>query len=160
MKKLYIIGVALLVMLLTISTVSAGMFDFLGGTDEKVLKLNCEDSSMSGILKITEYKDVEKSGNNYTYEDFAGGTPKDLLIKNGEIEYKLHDDTKFFKVDSFIDAIELDKNAKDDEPMITVEYLVNNETILSSSDHVLDDFCEVSFGDEVYTVEGEAVPLS
>lgn len=160
MKKIYVVCIALLVILISVSSVSAGMFDFLGGSaDEKIVKIESEEPSLNGILKITEYKDVEKSGNDYTYEDFAGGSSNDILIENGEAEYKLHDDTKFFKVDLFIDAIELDKNVKDKSPMVTVKYLFNNDTKLSSSDYVLDDFCEVDFGETVYTVEGESVNL-
>lgn len=151
MKRVYFIAIAFVVMLISISTVSAGVFDFFGGTDDdKVIKIESEDSSLSGKLEITEYQSYK---NNHNYE---GGATNDILIENGEAEYKLHDDTKFFKVDFFIEDIELG-NTSDDDPMVTVKYLLNNDTILSSSSDVFDDLCDVNFGGYVYSVEGKSV---
>lgn len=162
MKKLYLVGIALIVMLVSVSTVSAGIFDFLGGSDEKILKIESEDSSLNGKLQITEYKNIEKQGDYYYEDDFEEGAINDILIENGNAEYKLQDDTEFFKVGYFIDDISsnLDEN---DTPMVTVKYLLNNKTILSSSNEaeLSDGYgdCSVSFGDDVYTVDGKALNL-
>lgn len=138
-------------MLFCISAVSANVFDFLGGNSgEKMITIESEDSSLSGKLQITEYKSYESNNK------FEGGGTNDILVKNGKGEYKLHDDTKFFEVDGYLENIEY-KNSSNKEPQVTVKYLLDNKTLLSSSNNALNNTCDVSFGYKVYSVEGEAV---
>lgn len=54
MKKIYFICITLIVLIISITAVNAGFFDF-GKPDEKIIYINSQDSNMSGKVHIIEY---------------------------------------------------------------------------------------------------------
>ena len=72
-------------------------------------------------------------------------------------ENRARKDTEFFSVDYFIANI----NPETAESLITVEYLFNGQTMLSSSENNGGiDICPVSFGDTIYSVNGTEPELN
>ena len=171
MKKIFLVSLALLVLVLSAATVSAGLFDGFGEdssiSDENgVIKIECDNDSISGTLVIHEFKNIKQDNNTTTinasefYDDegyLKGGIQNSIKIKDGKAEYQLHNDTEFFSVDYFIANI----NPETAESLITVEYLFNGQTMLSSSENNGGiDICPVSFGDTIYSVNGTEPELN
>lgn len=78
------------------------------------------------------------------------------MITNGKAKYNLHDDTKFFKIGPYIDDIKL-TGKSEDSPLVIVEYKLNNKTILSSASNVRGDECEITFGFNVHSINGDNI---
>lgn len=173
MKKIYLLSImSLIILLIGISAVGAGLFDGLSGEDNSLsdenglIKIECDDNSISGTLVIHEFKNIKQDNNTTTinasefYDDkgyLKGGIQNSIKIKDGKAEYQLHNDTEFFSVEYFIENI----NPETAESLITVEYLFNGETLLSSSENNGGiDICSVSFGDTIYSVNGTEPELN
>ena len=163
MKK-YVLIIGLILAIISISAVSAGLF----GDDAKggVLKIESEDSSMSGVVEIYEYKNVDENSNGtlnasefYDSNGFLKGNKHAIKIKDGQAEYQLHNDTKYFAVDYFITDINNDYDDDATAPLVTVEYFQNGNSLLSSSEKAYYDQCDVSFGDKIYSINGDLADL-
>ena len=164
MKK-YVLIIGLILAVVSISAVSAGLFgdDASGGT----LKIKSEDSSMSGTVEIYEYKNINENSNGsinatkfFDSNGYLKGNKHAVSIKNGEAEYNLKNDTKDFAVYYFITDINPDYEDDAKAPMVTVEYLLNGNSLLSSAEKAYFDQCDISFGDTVYSVNGDPADLN
>ena len=132
MKKILLISLIAIAILASVSVVSAGWFDGLGGSslsDENgLIKIECNNSSISGTLYIHEFKNIAQDNNTTAinasefYDDSGlldDGIKNSIQIKDGKAEYQLHNDTEFFSVDYFIENI----NPSDADLIINVKYL-------------------------------------
>ncbi len=171
MKKYFFI-LCLLVSVISITAVSAGLFD-VGGlfgdeTHECILTVESEDTSMSGIVHITEFRNIKENYDGtydasqfYKTSGVTKGNSHDVKIKDGKAEYKLHNDTEFFIVEYYITDIKPNYGyTNESAPVITVEYLFDGESILSSSETAYVNQCDVSFGGQVYSIKGDQIQLN
>ena len=121
--------------------------DSTNETFDKVITVSTDDPLLTGKLEITEYKDKEDINSQ-------NGVTTEIQLNGGSEQYKLKNDTKYFEVHSgFVDLISL--NTDNFDHYINVEYWVNGEIILSSSEKVWNNDCFVSFGGQFYSIDGE-----
>lgn len=164
MEKKHIIIIGVLVIIIAILAVTiltmGNNINILHDTGN--IKISSEDSSMSGKLTITEFKNIKKNENGtYNISQFYDrfgmptGAKNDIVIKDGKAEYTLHNDTEFFIVDYYITDIKPKYNyGNDSAPKVTVEYLHNGKSVLSSSETAYADQCDVTFGVKIYSLDG------
>ena len=164
MKK-YILLIGLILAVLSISAVSAGLCG--DDANEVVLKIESEDSSMSGIVEIYEYKNIDENNdgtvnasNFYDTSGYLKGSKHAIKIKDGQAEYKLHNDTQYFGVYYFITDINNDYEDDATAPIVTVEYFLNGDSLLSSAEKAYYDQCDISFGDQIYSINGDLAKLN
>ncbi len=130
-------------------------------TDNNVIKITCDDNSMTGVLVILEWHNVQpNTDGKYNMTQFISkyggneGSTNDIIIKDGKAEYNLHNDTDFFMVAPYITGIKLanQENASN----VYVELLHNGESIVTSYSKtpLFGDESQVSFGLQVYSVNG------
>ena len=163
-NKILMIALIALVAIVSVGSCSAGLFDFFGeeASDVGTITIECNDTTESGQLMIIEFKDIEQNENG-TYNTSQFGTNDGewkgnvvyIPIEDGKAEYNLTDDTEMFAVDSYI--IDLNKEyelADDTTPSFDVKYLFNGDEVLSSSEHAYFDQCDVSFGGNIYFLNG------
>ena len=165
MKK-YLAILGLIILIASVSAVSAGLFDS-NNSDNGIIKIESEDSSMKGTVEIYEFKNIKENDDGsynitqfYDQDGLEKGKKHSITIKDGAAEYALHNDTEFFIIYYFITNIKPEYDLDNETaPMVNVEYLYHGESMLSSSEEAYYDQCDISFGSKVYKVNGDQVDL-
>ena len=163
-RKILMTASIALIAVLTISSCSAGLFDFLEGNaaDTGTITIECDGADESGQMMIIEFKDIKQNEDGtFNTSQFGtdGGEWKGnvvfIPVENGTGEYNLSDDTEMFAVDSYITNLTEEYELADNStPAFNVKYLYNGEEKLSSSEHAYFDQCDVSFGGNIYYLNG------
>ena len=162
-NRILITALIALAAIASIGSCSAGLFDFFGWQtgDVGTVTIDC-DVNESGQLMIIEFKDIEQNDDG-TFNTSQFGTDDGewkgnvvfIPVEDGKAEYNLTGDTEMFAVDSYItnltDEYEIADNST---PAFHVKYLFNGEEVLSSSEHAYFDQCDVSFGGNIYYLNG------
>ena len=162
MKTNRILAIALLALIVSVGSCSAGFLDFLGGGDVGTFIIECNDTNESGQLMIIEFKDIEQNENGtFNTSQFGNndgvwnGDVVYIPIENGRAEYNISEGTEMFAVDSYITNLTKEYDIADDTTMtFEVKYLFNGEEVLSSCEHAYFDQCDVSFGGNIYYLNG------
>ena len=170
MEKKHIIIIGVLVIIIAILAVAIlSMNNVITFQETGTVKINSEDNSMSGKLKIIEFKNIKKNSNGtYNVTQFYNrygvptGTTNDILIKDGKAEYTLHNDTEFFIIEHYITDIKPNYGYGNNgsAPLVTVDYSLGGKSVLSSSDTAYADQCDVTFGGRLYALDGSTIPES
>ena len=162
-KRILMIALIALVAIVSVGSCSAGWLDFLGGdtADVGTFTINCS-ANETGQLMIIEYNDIEQNENG-TFNTSQFGTNDGewngnvvfIPVVNGTAEYNLTNDTEMFAVDNYITNLTEDYDLDNaDAPTFNVTYLYNGEEALSSSEHAYFDQCDVTFGGNIYYLNG------
>lgn len=162
-KRILMIALIALIAIVSVGSCSAGWLDFLGGdtSDVGTFTVNCSVNE-TGQLMIIEFKDIEQNEDGTfntsqfgTNEGEWNGNVVFIPVVNGTAEYNLSDDTEMFAVDSYITNLTEDYDLdNDDAPTFDVKYLYNGEEVLSSSEQAYFDQCDVTFGGNIYYLNG------
>ena len=163
-KRILMIALIALIAIVSVGSCSAGFLDFLGiGTEDVgTFTIECKDANETGQLMIIEFKDIEQNedgtfntsqfGNN---DGVWNGNVVFIPVVDGKGEYNLSNDTEMFAVDSYITNLTEEYEIADNStPTFEVKYLYNGEEVLSSSEHAYFDQCDVSFGGNIYYLNG------
>lgn len=176
MKKIYIFGLALIVLFLCASTVSAGLFDSNKGDSSSDIVSNenvnryldiFSDAEFKGKLTIVEFGDVapnedgsfnasqffDKNGNP------KGGKTHEIIVEDGFAMYNLDQDTKFFIISSSFDDFKIKEKDIKSDTTIDVTYYNGTDNPLESSLKPNEYGCDVSFGGELYSNMGSVVNI-
>ncbi len=163
-KRILMIALVALVAIVSIGSCSAGFLDFLdlGSGDVGTFTIECNGANESGQMMIIEFKDIEQNENGtFNTSQFGNndgiwnGNVVFIPIENGTGEYNLSDDTEMFAVDNYITNLTKEYELADNStPAFNVKYLYNGEEVLSSSEHAYFDQCDVSFGGNIYYLNG------
>lgn len=162
-NRILAITLAALIVIVSVGSCSAGFLDFLGGSsDVGTFIIECNDTNESGQMMIIEFKDIEQNENGtFNTSQFGNndgvwnGNVVYIPIENGRAEYNLSNDTEMFAVDSYITNLTKEYDIADDSTLaFDVKYLFNGEEVLSSSEHSYFDQCDVSFGGNIYYLNG------
>lgn len=162
-NRILAIALAALIVIVSVGSCSAGFLDFLGGSsDVGTFIIECNDTNESGQMMIIEFKDIEQNENGtFNTSQFGNndgvwnGNVVYIPIENGRAEYNLSNDTEMFAVDSYITNLTKEYDIADDSTLaFDVKYLFNGEEVLSSSEHAYFDQCDVSFGGNIYYLNG------
>ena len=162
-KILMIVYIALIA-IVSVGSCSAGLFDFFGGDDSSAgtITIESSDGAENGQLMIIEFKDIEQNENG-TYNTSQFGTDDGewngnvvfIPIENGKAEYNLSAGTEMFAVDSYITNLSTEYNLDaDDTPTFDVKYICDGDEVLSSSEQQYFSQCDVSFGGNIYFING------
>lgn len=162
-KRILVIALIALIAIVSIGSCSAGWFDFLTGDagDVGTFTINCSVNE-TGQLMIIEFKDIEQNEDGTfntsqfgTNEGEWNGNVVFIPVVNGTAEYNLTNDTEMFAVDSYITNLTEDYDIDNpDAPTFNVTYLYNGEEALSSSEQAYFDQCDVTFGGNIYYLNG------
>lgn len=162
-NRILAITLAALIVIVSVGSCSAGFLDFLGGSsDVGTFIIECNDTNESGQMMIIEFKDIEQNENGtFNTSQFGNndgvwnGNVVYIPIENGRAEYNLSNDTEMFAVDSYITNLTKEYDIADNSTLaFDVKYLFNGEEVLSSSEHAYFDQCDVSFGGNIYYLNG------
>ena len=113
-------------------------------------------------MMIIEFKDIKQNEDGtYNTSQFGNndgewnGNVVFIPIEDGKAEYNLTGDTEMFAVDNYITNLTQEYDIADNStPAFDVKYLFNGEELLSSSEHAYFDQCDVSFGGNIYYLNG------
>ena len=163
-KRILMIALVALVAIVSVGSCSAGFLDFLGGDDADVgtFTIECDGANETGQLMIIEFKDIEQNENGtFNTSQFGNndgvwkGNVVFIPVVDGRAEYNLTNDTEMFAVDNYITNLTEEYELADNStPAFNVKYLFNGEEVLSSSEHAYFDQCDVSFGGNIYYLNG------
>lgn len=148
MEKIHVTVIAVIIILFAVFVISDEMFTPADDTKNEGRRITVEsdDLYMMAKLTITEYKDKESV-------DKSQGVETEIQVVNGFGEYKLKNDTKYFKVGH---SLIIDFENPAEQKSWTVSYWIDDDLILISSSSDLDGVV-ISFGEQVYSVDGELV---
>ena len=163
-KRILMVALIALIAIVSVSSCSAGFLDFLGGDDADVgtFTIDCNGTNETGQLMIIEFKDIEQNEDG-TFNTSQFGTNDGewngnvvfIPVVNGTAEYNLTEGTEMFGVDSYITNLTEDYDIDNpDAPTFNVKYLYNGEEVLSSSEQAYFDQCDVTFGGNIYYLNG------
>ena len=163
-NKMLMVVLIALIAIVSVGSCSAGILDILNGDigSAGTITIDCNDTNESGQLMIIEFNDI-KQNENGTYNASQFGTNDGewngnvvlIPIENGKAEYNLSADTEMFAVDNYIVNITNDYGfSNDSAPTFDVKYSYKGEEVLSSSEHAYADQCDVSFGGDIYFING------
>ena len=163
-NRVFMIVLMALIAIISIGSCAAGFLDFLGADNsgDGTITIDCNDTSENGQLMIIEFKDIEQNENG-TYNTSQFGTNDGewngnvvfIPIENGKAEYNLSAGAEMFAVDSYITNLTTDYElGANDTPTFDVKYLYAGKEVLSSSEQQYSTSCDVSFGGDIYYLNG------
>ena len=163
-NRILMIALIAVIAIVSIGTSSAGLFDFLGGgaSDVGTITIDCNGTNETGQLMIIEFKDIQKNENGTfntsqfgTNEGEWNGNVVYVPVVDGKAEYNLTNGTEMFGVDNYITNLTEEYEIADNStPTFDVKYLFNGDEVMSSSEHAYFDQCDVSFGGNIYYLNG------
>lgn len=129
-----------------------------------VIKVTSDNNDVSGKIKVYEFRNIEQNengtwnlsefGDYYGLLGFYGdnnGAEHDVMIQNGTAEYEIQNDTQVIFVYYYITDISGEGN-------ITVDLDVNGAQKFSSTSEIYSDQCDISWGDQLITLDGNIIP--
>lgn len=178
-KHMIIIGVLIAVIailavgLLMVSNSNGGTSDANGASSglnldpssmgKTVIKVSSDNPDISGKIEVYEFRNIEQNengtwnlsefGDYYGLLGFYGentGAEHDIVIKNGTAEYEILNDTQVIFVYYYITDISGEGN-------ITVDLNVNGVQKFSSTSDIYSDQCDISWGDQLITLDGNVI---
>ena len=143
---------------------SAGLNLDPGSIGKTVIKVSSDNDKINGKVKVYEFRNIEQNkngtwnlsefGDYYGLLGFYGantGAEHDVMIQNGIAEYEIQKDTQVFFVYSYITGVSGDGN-------ITVDLDVNGVQKFSSTSKTYSGQCDISWGDQLITLDGNVIP--
>ena len=143
---------------------SAGLNLDLGSMGKTVIKVSSDNDKIKGKVKVYEFRNIEQNengtwnlsefGDYYGLLGFYGantGAEHDIMIQNGSAEYEIQNDTQVFFVYYYITDVSGDGN-------ITVDLDVNGVQKFSSTSETYSGQCDISWGDQLITLDGNVIP--
>ena len=124
--------------------------------------IDCNGTNETGQLMIIEFKDIQKNDDGTfntsqfgTNEGEWNGNVVYVPVVDGKAEYNLTNGTEMFGVDNYITNLTEEYEIADNStPTFDVKYLFNGDEVMSSSEHAYFDQCDVSFGGNIYYLNG------
>ena len=163
-NKILMIVLIALITIISVGSCSAALLNFLddNNTDVGTITIECNNTNESGQLMIIEFNNIKQNengtfntsqfGNNY---GIWNGRVVYIPIEDGKAKYILSDDTQMFAVDSYIVNLTQEYELADNStPTFDVKYIYHGEEVLSSSEHAYFEQCDVSFGGNIYYLNG------
>lgn len=143
---------------------SAGLNLDPSSMGKTVIKVSSDNENIKGKVEVYEFRNIEQNengtwnlsefGDYYGLLGFYGdntGAEHDIMIQNGTAEYEIQNDTQVFFVYYFITDVSGDGN-------ITVDLNVNGVQKFSSTSEIYSDQCDISWGDQLITLDGNVIP--
>ena len=179
-KHMIIIGVLIAIIailaigILMVSNSNGGTSDANGASaglnldpssmGKTVIKVSSDSDDISGKMKVYEFRNIEQNengtwnlsefGDYYGLLGFYGannGAEHDIMIQNGTAEYEIQNDTQVIFVYYYITDISGEGN-------ITVDLNVNGVQKFSSTSDIYSDQCDITWGDQLITIDGNLIP--
>ena len=163
-NRILMIALIAVIAIVSVGSCSAGFLDFLGGeaSDVGTIIIDCNGTNETGQLMIIEFKDIQKNDDGTfntsqfgTNEGEWNGNVVYVPVVDGKAEYNLTNGTEMFGVDNYITNLTEEYEIADNStPTFDVKYLFNGDEVMSSSEHAYFDQCDVSFGGNIYYLNG------
>ena len=177
MKKGLILGITLIILIFSVSAVSAGLFGSNSNDDnsnivsneaqDRYIDVYC-DADFKGKLRIVEFSDATPNDDGSYNASFffnkngdpKGGNTHDITIEDGMGMYSLEDNTKFFIISDSFDDFKMKKKDIEDDTTIDVKFYNGTDDVLTSSLKPDEFGCDVSFGGNIYSNTGASVNIN
>lgn len=134
-----------------------------GSMGKTVIKVSSDNPDISGKIEVFEFRNIKQNengtwnlsefGDYYGLLGFYGdntGAEHDIMIKNGQAEYEIQNDTQVIFVYYYITDVSGEGN-------ITVDLNVNGVQKFSSTSDVYSNQCDISWGDQLITLDGNVI---